>query len=621
MPYITPTIDVDQVMITTFDALVSPESTARIIRHFIDNVDLGELGFKNTKPSFEGRPSYPPSSMAKLYLYGYRNNIRSSRKLARACEVNMEVKWLMSGLTPDFRVISDFRKDNIDCMKKLYHEFTRRVTVDVKTGDVSIDGSKFKAWNSKDRNFTIHKLEERMEWIEDRTAEYLRQMDIADEDEDIIEGQFTREELEEKVKTLQERLEKYKGYRDLMKQEGLSQLSLTDADCRLMKNKNGMDTAYNVQTAVDTDSHMMLDYNMTNANTDHGQLAPTMEYLKKQNPDEIINAVADKGYHRDEDYVKCLENGIIPNVIPDEGKDTYDIEIDYEDAECDPTSTDAAELSKCLHAGVIPEAYEGSIEDMEVAEVRRKAEEAEKESDPQDPARSEDEMKERAREGCFVRNPEADCVYCPGGATLYKKSIKKGGATRYCNKKLCRQCPYRDKCVTSKKYPWKEIDFSKDCLEKRAKWWSDENPTPPDGKEEPATPADKTEYSSSKDEEDRSEENSNGRSSSAGDTTQSDGGGNAKKRKRSFHYEKKKKVRFKLRPNREKMDKRKCTSEHPFGTIKRSHGSGYFLLKSIRKVDGEFALFATGYNLSRAENMFSFEELMERVGKKAAKAA
>ncbi len=213
MAYINPAIDVNQVMLTAFDDLVAPDSTARITKYSVDNVDLGEMGFLNTDPAVEGGPSYPPSNMAKMYLYGYRDNIRSSRKLAKACEVNIEVKWLMDGLTPDFRVISDFRKDNIDCMKKLYHGFTKRVTVDVEAGDVSIDGSKSKAWNSKDRNFTVYKLEGRMEWIKGHTAEYLRLIEIVDANGDAIEGGFTREELEQKVDGLQKRLGKYKGYR------------------------------------------------------------------------------------------------------------------------------------------------------------------------------------------------------------------------------------------------------------------------------------------------------------------------------------------------------------------------------------------------------------------------
>ena len=167
---------------------------------------------------------------------------------------------------------------------------------------------------------------------------------------------------------------------------------------------------------------------------------------------------------------------------------------------------------------------------------------------------------------------------------IYLQFLKKNGSIRYCNKKMCKGCPYRDKCVTSKKYPWKEIDFSKDCLEKKAGWWEDGNPTPPDDP--------KPDNNREKEEKGKKEP--------------------------GFHFEKKKVVRFKLRPSREKMDKRKCTSEHPFGTIKRWQGSSYFLLKGMQKVDGEFALMGFGYNLSRAENMFTFDELMERVGRKTA---
>ena len=583
MPYIKAPIDVNQVMMITFDSLVPADSSARIIKHFIDNVDLAEMGFHNMDPAAEGRPSFPPGNMIKLYLYGYRNKIRSSRELQQACKINIEAKWLMEGLEPDFRVISDFRKDNIKSLKKLYHEFTRRAAVALTTGDVSIDGSKFKAWNSKDRNFTIQKLEERMEWLEDHTDEYLRLIETADANEDVIEGEFTKEELEKKLAITQERLEKYKGYKELMEKEGLTQLSLTDADCRLMKMKNGMDTAYNVQTAVDTETHLMLDYNMTTACTDHGQLAPAIEHIKSGHPDEIINVIADKGCHKDEDYIECLENGVIPNVITDDGKEVYELEIDYQESGCDATSKDAAGLMKCLHAGIIPDAYKGSIEDIEVVEKRYKPEEETKESDPQDPCRPAEEMKARAKEGYFVRNAEANCVYCPGGAALYQKSIKKSGAVRYCNKKLCKKCPYKNKCVTSRKYPWKEVDFSKDCLEKKAKWREDENPISQD---DPAPDG--------------------------------DGKKKAKKKEPGFHFKKKMVVRFRLKPDREKMDKRKCTSEHPFGTIKRWQGSSCFLLRKKWKVDGEFALFAIGYNLSRAENMFTFDELMEKAGRKAA---
>ena len=320
MPYIAKPIDRDQVMIMTFDSLVECNSIARVIDHFVNNIDLAGMGFKNAVPSFEGRPGYPAECMVKLYLYGYRKNIRSSRKLEAACSVNLEVIWLMGGLKPDFRTISDFRKDNIDCVNKVYKEFVKRVTIEMETGFVSIDGSKFKAWNSKDRNFTVTKLDDRIQWLEDHSEEYLRQMEIADENDETVRGSFTRAELEEKLKETQERLARYKGYRDLMERENLSQLSLTDADCRLMKNKNGMDTAYNVQTAVDSETHLMVDYQMTNRVTDHGLLEPTAEGIKAEAGDRI------------------LEKGIIPNVVLPDGRDVYELEIAYEEATCDRES-------------------------------------------------------------------------------------------------------------------------------------------------------------------------------------------------------------------------------------------------------------------------------------------
>lgn len=572
MPYIPQKFDRNQMMITTFDSLVDEHSTARVIDCFVEHVDLAAMGFTNTDPSDEGRPCYPATCYVKLYLYGYRNDIRSSRKLEKACKVNIEVMWLMGGLTPDFRSISDFRKDNIKCLKKLFHEFVRRVTADVKTGVVSVDGSKIKAWNSKDNNFIITKLDDRIQWLEAHTDEYLRLLEVADKAEAVEEGTLTREQLEEKLEEARERLERYKNYRDIMEKENLTQLSLTDPDCRLMKNKNGMDTSYNVQTAVDSETHFMLDYQATNQVTDHGLLTSTLQDIKQSKGDEILESVADKGYQKAEDIIGCLERGIIPHVILPDGTDTYELELDYTEADHDVTSNDPNELKKSLHAGDIPDVYKGVIEKAEVVEVRHLVHDDEEEP-LKSPYASTEEMIVRAAEGYFVRDPEADRVFCPAGATLRRKCIKPNGNTRYANKAACKKCPYRNRCTTAS-IQWKEIDFNKDTLEKPARWW---NPSGPD-----------------------------------------DGPGGKTSKKKRGRYEKKKIVRIVFRPNRQLMELRKCTSEHPFGTIKRWHHSGYFLLKWLWKVDGEFALMATGYNISRAENLFTFNELMEKVSKPAA---
>ena len=390
MPYQPKRLDRYQVMMNNLDGMVAWDSIARIIDCYVEHADLKEMGFTKTEPSFEGRPCYSPQSMLKLYLYGYRKTIRSSRRLADACLTNIEVMWMLDGQQPDFRTISDFRKDNIDCLKKVFKDFVRRIMEGLETGFISIDGSKFRAVNSKDRNFTMMKLDDRIKWLEDHTMEYLRLIEKADQVEDDAEEllaqeaqeatettdaeTLTKEELEKKLQEAQERLNTYRALRTKMEEENLSQISLTDPDSRLMKSQTGYVVGFNVQTAVDSEHHIIMDYDVTSNVTDHGCLAPTTEELSKEY-DGVIDAVADMGYDQDEDMVACLENGVIPHVILPDGKDEYEIETEYEEAESlNPDSTDPQELKKCLHAGVIPKAYEGVITGIEVVEVRRKKE-------------------------------------------------------------------------------------------------------------------------------------------------------------------------------------------------------------------------------------------------------
>lgn len=594
MPYVPKPIDRYQVKVNSLDEMVPWNSMARVIDCFVDHLNLNEMGFTKTEPSEEGRPCYDPQSMVKLYFYGYRNGIRSSRKLSKACDINIEVMWMMGGLRPDFRTIADFRKENVSSLKKVFKEFTRRVTVDLATGYVSIDGSKFRAVNSKDNNFTILKLDDRIKWLEDHTQEYLRLIDQADEEEE-TEGTLTKEELEEKLKKVKERLEKYQEYRKIMERDNLTQLSLTDAEAMLMKNKNGMDVSFNVQTAVESENHLIMDFEVTNQVTDHGMMAPTTEGLKQDMGDKILDAVADKGYDKEEDMIACLENGVIPHVILPDGKDAYNLEMSFEEADdLHPESTNRNELKKCLHAGVIPEAYKDVLKDIEVVEVRRMIQD-ENSPKPISPYGTEEEMNERAANGYFVRDPERDLVYCPAGNTLRKKCIKPSGATRYANKLACSNCPYRHKCVSGKGITrWKEVDFGKDSLEKKAKWWEDETQKQSEQQADDPKSLAKTQTTSDKKDDSNKKDPPN-----------------PPKKKRQ--YERIKLVRVKLKPDRKKMDQRKCLSEHPFGTIKRAMGATYFLLKGKVKTTGEFALLSMGYNLARVENLLGFSVLMQRV--------
>ena len=229
-------------------------------------------------------------------------------------------------------------------------------------------------------------------------------------------------------------------------------------------------------------------------------------------------------------------------------------------------STDPDELRKALHAGVIPEAYKDIISDIEIKEVRRKVSD---EPEADEPAKSiygtQEEMMARAKEGYFIRDPERNLVYCPNGEILRQKCIKKNGNVRYANKNACRHCPNRNKCYKGKN-EWKEIDFTKDCLEKPCREW-----LKAEGKE-----AD-----------------------------------NIKAAKGMSHFERVKIVSFFLKPDRTKTVERMCLSEHPFGTIKRAMGFSYFLLKGLRKVTGEFALMCLGYNIKRAKNLLGFDKMME----------
>lgn len=566
MPYVSG-FDRNQLMCCSWDAFVDKESIARIIDAFVEHLDIEKYGVRPV--AAEGRPSYDPKSLYKIYIYGSRKGIRSSRKLAESCKVNLEVKWMTGGVEPDFRTIADFRKNNIDSLKEIFYEFNRRISGAVEWGFSSVDGTKIQANNAKDNNFTKNKLDDRIKWLNGHTDEYLRILNEMDKQEEGDPEELTREIVEARLKEAQERLARYEGYQKLMEESGASQLSITDADAKLMKNKNGFLVAYNAQTAVDSETHLIRDFQMTNQVTDHGLLGSSMEGIKETDGKKIAEAVADKGYESVEDMVSCLEAGIIPHVIPGDGKDGYEIEIPYEEAESDLSSTEPEDLTKALHSGQIPEAYAEVIQEMKVETVRRKVEDEKEENRENSRVYgSPEEMQEKAQEGYFVRDPERNLVYCPGGEILRQKSIKKNGNIRYANKNACKHCPNRNKCYKGKG-EWKEIDFTKDQLIKPCRDWLRAEGTEP--------------------EETRTES--------------------------KWHYEQRKVVKFFLKPDREKMSQRMCLSEHPFGTIKRAMGASYFLLRGIRKVAGEFALFCLGYNLERAKNLLGFQKMMELMEK------
>ena len=569
MPYIN-SIDRYQIQMLSLDERVEQDSEARVIDAFVSSLDLKKLGVAKAVPAMEGRPAYDPRDLLKLYIYGAQNEIRSSRKLEKACKVNLEVQWLVRGVRPDFRTISDFRKVNASAMKKVFHAFNQLLRGQLNSEFLSVDGSKFFASNSKDRNFTMNKLDDRINWLTGHLEDYMRQLDQADQREGAVpSGTFSEEELKAKAKEGEERLERYQAYRQLMEEEGLSQLSTTDPDARLMKMRNGFGVSFNVQTAVTSESHMIADFNVTNDVTDYGQLEPTLrDHKDEYSRDEILQAVADRGYQSAEDIGRCLEEGIAAHVILPDGKDTCEVELPYEEAqELHPESRAAEELKKCLRAGVIPEAYKGFIESASVTEKMYRVTQVPT-AIRTSPFANTLEMKIKAAEGYFVRDPQRNIVYCPGGKQLRQCSVTKKERIRYTNKQARRNCPYRDRCCKAKK-GFQEVEFNKDEFCKpNGNWLRAE------GKEV------------------------------------------------HFHRsevirEKRKVVTLVIRPDKRKTAQRMCLSEHPFGTIKRSMNGGYFLLRGKQKVEGEFALLALAYNIRRAKNHFGTQKLLELIAKAA----
>ena len=434
-------------MLNTLDSMVSDTSIVRIIDAFVDSIDLKTLGFTKTEYIKEGRPCYSPSSLLKLYIWGYKNGVHSSRKLAESCNINIEVMWLMEELKPDFRTISDFRKDNVESIAKVFYEFNKKIFDIVELRFQSIDGTKIQASNSKENNFTQNKLDDRIKWLEEHIKDYLKQMDKMDATESVLNGEFTKEELEIKLKETTERLERYNKYKEYMEENNLSQLSLTDKDSKLMKSKNGFIVGYNVQTAVDSNTHLITDFQTTTNPTDHGLLESTTSKLKENYfKDKTLDIVADKGYVNKQDIVNCLSKGIIPNVINIQEKNNY---------------------KKCLHSGIVPDIYKDIIKDCKVTTGITKVNDKKYEYDIN--FKGKDEMINKAKEGYFVRDVERNMVYCPSGESLRKCSIKSNGNIRYRNKFACKNCQYKNICFSNKS-KWKDIDFSKDTIVKAARW-------------------------------------------------------------------------------------------------------------------------------------------------------
>lgn len=299
----------------SLDEYIAEDNPVRVIEAFVDTLDLVELGFERAVPAEEGRPGYDPRDLLGLYLYGYLNKTRSSRRLERETHRNVEVIWLMRKLRPDHKTIAEFRRRHAEALKGVCREFTLLCQrLDLFSADlVFVDGAKFRAVNGKDRNFTPKKLEQLLGKIDARIEEYLAELEAADRAEEGEAG-ATDARLREKLEALRKRKEEYESYQQQLAQSGEGQLSLTDPESRLMKVQGDLKVCFNAQIAVDPKHHLIVTQDVTNQENDEAQLAPMGVAAKEVLGVEALRVGADAGYHVGTQVVECEANGITPYV-------------------------------------------------------------------------------------------------------------------------------------------------------------------------------------------------------------------------------------------------------------------------------------------------------------------
>ena len=300
----------------SIDDYVKENSSVRVIDAYISSVDLGQLGFSRSAPNDTGRPMYTPKDITKLYLYGYMNRIRSSRRLEDETKRNLEVMWLLRKLSPDHKTIARFRHDNAIALKNLFRDF---VKLCMKTGLygkelIAIDGSKFRAVNSKDRNFNEKKLRERIGRIDIKIEEYLQLLEEGDAQEDAVPSEKTNDEIARIITELADRRNQYQMYVQELAEKGELQKSLTDPDSRMMLSKGKLEVCYNVQTAVDSKHKLVVDFEATNSVTDKNMLSKMASAAASAMESEMLTATADTGFDSATDIAKCLMQGIQPHV-------------------------------------------------------------------------------------------------------------------------------------------------------------------------------------------------------------------------------------------------------------------------------------------------------------------
>ena len=388
----------------SMDDYVDENNAVRVIDAYINSLDLSRLGFSKPQPNDTGRPMYDPRDLLKLYVYGYMNRVRSSRRLETETKRNLEVIWLLRKLSPDHKTISRFRHDNTHALKNVFRDFAKLCVRLGLYGKelIAIDGSKFKAVNSKDRNFTSRKLQERLARIDAKIEEYLNELNTKDEQEHSVEQETSTAEITQIITELSERRALYESYVDELAQTGETQKSLTDPDSRLMHTNGRSDVCYNVQTAVDAENNLIAEFNITNNAADKNQLTPMVVRTKEILEADDFAIVADAGYDCASDIVESMQTGVHVHIA----KTDFDV--------CVPADSDAE-----IHT---------------------------------------------YHNGRSVYLADRNIVLCPMGKILYPGFYLKSGFGAFHNSRACKQCVFpcrKEKKGNRFRVPMSKSNFSK----------------------------------------------------------------------------------------------------------------------------------------------------------------
>lgn len=564
---------------------VAADSPVRVIDAFVAGLDMAALGFQ-AEPAAEGRPGYDPRDMLKLYIYGYMNKIRSSRRLQTEAGRNLELIWLLGKIVPDFRCIADFRKDNAKAIKSVFREFVKLCD---KAGLLShetvvIDGSKFRAVNS-DNNCHVRKnVEKLIQQADERIAQYMKELDAADKSERRSE-ELTSDDIRGALKYLGKRKHQLENALASLNESGLNHICTTDPESRLMKTRDGCKPCFNVQTAVEPDNHIIVHFDVTSDCTDWGLLDAGISGAKDILGVETLEGVADKGYSSDKATMRCLLNGDTPTIYPNKNKNHRRFTFAKTDDEVTPemlASKDHKILLKCVAAGALPEVLKRDDVTLEVAKAPVAAQYLNRETGEIVSLEQMTAAGGRAREKVeahrelplrpyFERDLDADTVVCPMGQTLFyagpgwPNGKPETDRRRYWRLSVCLKC--KNKCTTAKRriisFRTGETriytDFYDNCiagsLTRKANHTFVRLETPPE-------------------------------------------------------LIRAEKVFLRYYPNQRKLRIRSQVVEHPFGTVKRWNDGYYLLVKGRVKAAAEIALSYLGYNFKRVFNLLGAEKMM-----------